>query len=630
MKPALRALVLALIAALGLTLSGNARAQVSVSATPSASKVEVGQSFRVELTATARGQDQPGDPRLPVPSGVSVNGPSIGTRTQVSLGMGGMRQTVSTTATWVLVASRVGKLRLGPPSVEAGGRRYEGNPLLIEVVPQGSLPAPPPRRASPFDPFGMFDPFGGGSPFPPGVFGQEPPNQPEELPPVPEEFRVEQAPDPSAFLRAVATPRRVVVGEQVTLKIYAYGGRGQFGLGNPKEASRPDFLSFDLDDPASNQVFVRVPIGDSIYYAVKVADYALFPLHSGKLTIGPMSLQFDGGRYRSRTPLVRSSNAVEIEVEEPPLAGRPPGYRIGDVGVLSLAVEVTPRRAIAGDAVSVVAKLEGTGNLPNALVIPQKRGVDWLDPTLASAIDTKRGVVGGSRSFTYVVKLKEPGTIDLGELTLPYFDPKLRSYAVARAALGSIEVQPNPKSAAKIAETTGPAGAAAPRARKSLGSFKRAPAPFTDDGRFWMLLLGAPFAVLLAGAGLELGQRAKKAMAAARSGPERLAQEALRAAEVSARSEQVAATAGSIERALFCAIEGATGIRGRGLLKGELAEKLGELGLPEATRAQALELIDACENARFTGKSGELPPRVLLEKARTLVAELARRRRPKG
>ncbi|HEY3498163.1 MAG TPA: BatD family protein, partial [Polyangiaceae bacterium] len=204
MNAPLRLAVTALLSLFGLALALPARAQVSLQAHPSASKVEVGQPFRVELSASAEGQDQPSNPRLPVPAGVSVNGPSVGTRTQVSLGMGGMRQSVSTTATWEVVASRVGTLRLGPPSVEAGGRRYTGNPIVVEVVPQGTLP-PPPRRPSRFDPFGMFDPFGG-SGFPPGFFGQDAPNQPEELPPVPEEFRVDQAPDPDAFLRAVAKP----------------------------------------------------------------------------------------------------------------------------------------------------------------------------------------------------------------------------------------------------------------------------------------------------------------------------------------------------------------------------------------------------------------------------------------
>jgi hypothetical protein len=49
------------------------------------------------------------------------------------------------------------------------------------------------------------------------------------LPPYPEELRVDRAPDAYAFLRAVASPTQVVVGQQLTLKIYAYGRQGPFG-----------------------------------------------------------------------------------------------------------------------------------------------------------------------------------------------------------------------------------------------------------------------------------------------------------------------------------------------------------------------------------------------------------------
>jgi hypothetical protein len=628
MKRALSSLLLALALSFGLTFARSARAQVSIQASPSASQVEVGQPFRVELTATSESQDQPSNPRLPVPPGVTVSSPSVGTRTQVTLGMGGMRQTVSTTASWELVASRVGKLQLGPPSVEAGGRRYAGNPIAVEVVPQGTLP-PPRRRSNRFDPFGMWDPFGGGSPFPPGMFGQDEPLVPDALPPVPDEYKVEQAPDPLLFLRAVVNPKRAVVGEQVTLRIYVYSSRGPLRGVNPKEPTRPDFLSIDLDDPSSAEDWLRVPVGDTVFYAAKIYDYALFPVRSGTLPIGPMTLTVNDSR-RSRAPLVRSSRPIDLEVEEPPLAGRPPGYRVGDVGELALEAEVSPEKLVAGDAVSVVAKLSGTGNIPNSLLIPAKRGIDWLDPTVQSAVEAKRGVVGGSRSFSYVVKLKEPGTVDLGELTLPYYDPKRRAYAVARAPLGSVEVTKNPQAVAKAVPSSGPVGAAAPEARKALGGYQRPSSPFTDDARFWWLLFGAPLAVALGGAGLELSQRLKRLRAAARSGPERLAQDALRAAEEAARGTQVAATAAQVERAIFLAIEGATGIRGRGLLRGELATALADAGLSEQTRARALELLDACESARFTGKSGDYPPRELLQKARGTVNEFARRRRRKS
>ena len=59
--------------------------------------------------------------------------------------------------------------------------------------------------------------------------------------------------------------------------------------------------------------------------------------------------------------------------------------------------------------------------------------------------------------------MNEPGKIDLGEVSLPYYDPKRHAYAIARAKLGEIEVKNNPSVAftnpittAAINAATGP------------------------------------------------------------------------------------------------------------------------------------------------------------------------------
>jgi hypothetical protein len=618
--------LVALALTLGFTLP--AFAQVAVQARASATKVEVGQRFQVELTASSSDRSQPSGPRLPVPPGVSVGGPSVGTRTQVSLGMGGMRQETSTTATWVLVASRPGTLKLGPPSIEANGKRFVGPVVMVEVVPEGTLPRAPARGRQGFNPFDWLDPFGqGASPFPPGLGPGA--DEPQQLPPVPEELRVEEAPDPIAFVRAVATPKRPVVGEQVTLRVYAYGGRGRFGITGLTEPSRADFLSYYLDDRTAAQELERVPIGDTMFLAVKVFDLALFPLRAGKLRIGPVTVTYDGGRYRARTPIVRSSPVIELDVDEPPLRGRPAGYKIGDVGVLTLDATVEPKSVVQGDAIAVTAKLEGSGNLPTTLIVPQKRGVEWLEPTVISNVEPKRGAVGGSRNFTYIVKLSESGNVELGDLTLPYFDPKKRAYAVARAPLGTVSVAPNPQLAAAAAAAASAAPGASKAAflpRKQLRSFEPPATPFTDDRRFWFLLFGAPVAMTLAGLGLEVGGRLKRRNASHRASPERLAEEALSTAATAADREQVAATATAVERALFLAIEAGTQIRGRGLLRSELGPALITRGVPADLSQRTVELLDACEDARFTGKSGKLAPKALLARARELVSQLSRKR----
>ncbi len=614
-----------LVAFSGLLGARPAWAQLSVRTGVSARKVEVGQSFQFQLTAMGSADSAMAqDPRLAVPPGFEVLGPSVGPMTQINFATG--QRSVGITATWTLVAQRAGTFRIGPASVgTAAGKRVTSKVETIEVVPEGTLPR---RNFDPFDPFSGGNPFGGL--FPQGPFG--PRGEPEEPPPVPEEFRLDQAPDRLAFLRAVVTPKHPVVGEQVTLRIYAYGANGRFALSNEVEPSRADFLAYTSPDSGMGEQAVRVPIGDVTYIAQKVREIALFPLHSGKLVIGPMSLTFQGPGFR--TPLVRQSERIVLDVEEPPLQGRPPGYKVGDVGELELAARVDPMRIVAGEGVSVIAKLSGTGNIPTSLVVPQQNGVEWLDPSIVEDIDAKGATVKGFRVFTYVVKLNEPGRVDLGDITLPYFDPKRRAYAVARATLGKVVVDPNPNkpaSAAPGASAAPLAGANGimklPTARHDLAAYARPASPFTDGLGFWALLFGAPFAVALSGTGIVVGRRAIERMKARRTDPDRLAADALREADEAARAGRAIETAGAIERALFRAIEAGTGLKARALLRNELESALSAAGVAAATVKDTLSLLDACEALRFTEGASEASPKTLAEKARTVANEVARKRR---
>jgi hypothetical protein len=341
-------------------------------------------------------------------------------------------------------------------------------------------------------------------------------------------------------------------------------------------------------------------------------------------------MTFDGGRYRSRAGVVRSTPKLEIEVEEPPLTGRPAGYKLGDVGELTLEARVDPRKITAGDAVSVIAKLEGTGNIPISLNVPQRRGVDWLDPTLTEKVGPEGSVVGGYRTFNYVVKLLEPGVVDLGELTLPYFDPKKRAYATLEAKLGSVTVSPNPQAARAALPSDDPRDKALDLApRKTLSPFARQRSTLTDDPRIFWLLFGAPALVALAGVGLSFVTTLRKRLSDAKAGAPRLSLEALRAADEAALRDEVATTASAVERALFLGIEARTGLRARAFLREDLARALTEAGLGEDLRRKTLALLDACEAARFTGKAGDLPPPRLAKDARECVTELLRARRGK-
>ncbi|MFO0570061.1 MAG: BatD family protein [Polyangiaceae bacterium] len=616
---ALRIWLFAVAALAFLCLPGRARAQtpVSLKTQVSSREVEVSEPFTFTLTAlTDKGSSLPQNPSLSVPNGISVRGPSVAMQQQVTLQGGSFQQKFGISATWTLEAQRPGRYRIGPASVSVGNQRASGDVIEIQVSPPGTRPRP--RGSDPFDPFGFGIPNLPG--FPLGDDG----DAKEDLPPFPEELRLPQAEEPIAFLRAVVTPARAVVGQQVTLKIFAYGARGPFRETNTSEPSREAFLAHVIVENSYSETTHRVPIGGETWHAKKVREVALFPIRTGKLVIGPMRMGFEGRGYPSTGPhrgLVRQSVPLTVEVVEPPEQRRPPGYRVGDVGRFALSANVEPREISAGDAVSVVAKLEGTGNLPLDLKTPQKTGVTWLEPTSVDEIEPRGSSIGGYRKLTYVVRIDTPGEVDLGELSLPYWDPERESYDVAKVPLGNVKVRPSAGPAPNTDAKDDPlAGVLAPR--KTLGPVPARSAFLGDRLAYWIALFAAPLGVVGIGTGRRLGQRVFRRWNERRASQDTLAKTALSRAKEALQQGAHAEAASQSERAVLAMLEAKLGIRARALLKRELSARLESEGLDAKLAERVGELLERCDDARFTGSTDAEGASALVAEAVSLVRAL--------
>ena len=600
-----------------------AQTGVSVRTQLGSRQVQAGESFLVQMTALS---SEPGDamsnPRLSVPTGVMLQGgPSVSTQSTMSIINGRIEQRRGITASWTLTAAQPGRYRIGPSSVIVNGRRVTGDVVNLEVLPAGSL-SQRPSRGFPFGSFG-FPNF----PFP-GLDDDQPSDQAfDQLPPVPEELKVDRAKDSIAFLNAAVDKQRVVVGEQLTLRIVAYGARGPFQEANTTEASRADFLGYSIVENSQTERHHLVPIEGRTWHALKIRELALFPIRAGKLTIGPMKMGFEGrgypgGRHQGSQ---RQSTPLTIDVSEPPLQGRPAGYRLGDVGRFKLSATVEPRQIGLGEAVSIVVKLEGTGNLPYKLKTPGQRGVEWLEPTLTDQIAPQDGLVGGNRKFTYVVRLDEPGAIELGAISLPYWDPAAARYEVASAALGTIQVAGSRAESLKPRADSRPdplQNLVSPRAK--LGPMPAQTVPWTERGWYWGALVAGPAFVMALAGSARFGRSVRSRWRLRKTSHARLAAQALDLARGQTKAD-AAEAATQVERAVFFAIEGATGFKARGVLQSELGTALIQRGVEAELASEVSELLAACDRLRFTGVSSE-PAEQLVQRGADAVQALERGR----
>ncbi|WP_172824785.1 BatD family protein [Pajaroellobacter abortibovis] len=370
----------------------------------------------------------------------------LGTRTSptqsISIMNGNLQRSHGLTVVFSLSPKKIGEYVLGPAAVVMGGKRWESNQVRIRVVASAQPPRARSGRGFPFPSLFSFGPWKGLF----GDLGADEETEPlpfQSLPILADEHLTLSAPRGEiAFLHGVLDKSSAVVGEQVTLSLYLYieGHRGSLDITDVHESDASDFLKHSLlsEDSASKPIGY-VNIEGKIWSVSCIRKLALFPLKTGELEIKPMSISL--GR-RSIAANVRQSEFFHIPIGEPPMLGRPAGYRVGDVGDFQLSVQVSPPEVEEGGGVSVQLELSGTGNIPSMLSLPVQPRVEWLDPIVHEklAVD-QAGKWGGARSFQYIARVRAPGDLSLGEISLPYWNPETKAYGIARAALGKVYVK---------------------------------------------------------------------------------------------------------------------------------------------------------------------------------------------
>ena len=272
---------------------------------------------------------------------------------------------------------------------------------------------------------------------------------------------------------------------------------------------------------------------------------------------------------------------------------------MGDVGDMALQATVTPRAAPREGAVGITIELRGTGNLPSQLSLPVVPGVEWLEQGTNDKLGpTQNDRFGGTRTFSYVVRLHKDGALDLGEVRLPFYDAQKGSYAVARATLGIVNVSAGSARDAGIEEPEVVLGGM-PKERRVLEA-PRAQTYLSERPTYWAALFGCPLACALALGAHGLFGRMRERRASAVPSPDRVAKERRAEADAAVRGDDGKAAMGAVARSVEAAVLLKTGVNLRGAASDTSKGELEEAGVSEDDAAQVMSIMRACEDARFS------------------------------
>ena len=591
--PAAVVLALAMMLVLVFARTAGAQQRIELSANVDNDTVEVGEIVAYSLHALVHGGGAPSDPKPGTITGFSLQGASSMPVHMRTNNNGVVDDVNGLMTSWTLRADRVGTFSLGPAQITVGGARRSGTPVRIKVVERGKGGArrgarPPidPFGSSPLDPFKQLFDFGDND-------RRGEPVQPSADP----KLAMESPRAAVAFLHATVDKTRAVVGEQITLSVYLYEDpyARQGRPGDVHEATATDFVKRSLIEDETRAVGVGTAmVGGKIWNVKLVRKNALFPLKTGHLAIEPMSMTLPQARVG-----LRASETLYVDVNEPPVDGRPAGYAMGDVGEMSLQGTVTPRSTTRDGAVGVTIELRGTGNLPGQLSLPVVPGVEWLEQQTREKLGaTSADRFGGTRTFSYVVRLHKDGAVDLGEIKLPFYDAQKGTYATARATLGIINVTGGGGRDAGV-ETPEVVLDGMPKERRVLEG-PRSETYLSERPAYWAALFGSPLACALALGAHGLFGRIRERRASASPSLDRIAKERRAEADAAVRGEDGKAAMGAVARAVEAVVLAKTAVNLRGAPADIARAELEEAGISADDAEEVIGTMRACEDARFS------------------------------
>ncbi len=309
------------------------------------------------------------------------------------------RMSRSVSRIWYLTATQPGSFVIGPSTVRVGGGTMQTDPITIKVTK--------------------------------GASGSE--NA---------DVNGAQKKDPNLFCTISLSKSKAYVGEQV---IATYTLYYRYNSLQPQNYDLPKLSGFWAEevDMGSHNTGTTQTVNGLRYNVAVLKKQVLIPLHSGKLRVEPMTLNYlvNPGFFSSGTPVRIQSNTSELNVID--LPGAKPADFMGAVGDLRLEVTVGTPQVKANEAIDLSIRFSGRANLKliDAPKLNLPPDFDAYDPKINDKITVNGSGMSGSREFQYLLIPRHPGKYDLGTLTFSYFDPTGNSYKQLRSAPLTFDVQ---------------------------------------------------------------------------------------------------------------------------------------------------------------------------------------------
>ncbi|MBQ6910782.1 MAG: BatD family protein [Bacteroidales bacterium] len=583
--------------------------------------VELQERFNVVFVV--EGENSPSDFQWEAGDDFSVVwGPQKGSSTSIQIINGKTTRSSQTSYTYILQARKTGTFTIQPAVAKVKGTEVRSKAVTIQVVDGGGSQAAASGQQ-------------GGS--------QEGGQQQSQA----RGSSQSATGNADIFMRLSMSRGSVVVGEPVTATLKIYHRANLVGFENAKFPTFKGFWSQEVETP-SNIEFQREQVDGTMYNAAVLRRWVIIPQKSGDQTIEPAEIvclvnvqrprsstgsifdDFFGNDYVTTRQRVSTKGAT-LHVSALP-AGAPASFG-GGVGEFHVQARLSKDSLKTHDAASLLVTVSGKGNI--ALLEAPKVSFppDFESYDVKTTVNTDKSGTSGSKTFEYPFIPRSPGEFTIGPLQYGYYDVKQRKYESTATPALSLKVARSAQTGGSAVQDGGSTLVVDRKGVKNLGEdirfIRTKTALGTDKGflvhstAWWITLV----LMLLAGAGCWLGMRKAAARRADVAGNRnrkatRMALKRLSTAREFLQKNLYTAFYEELHRSLIGFIGDKLSMDMADQNKENISAALLAGSVPEATVTEFVDLLSACEEARYSPDAGHEAMNAHYEQAVKLITTI--------
>ena len=573
-------------------------------------------SERFDVVFVVEGEHSPSDFHWEAGDDFNVVwGPQKGSSTSIQMVNGKTTRSSQTSYTYILQAKKTGTFTLPAAVAKVKGTEVRSKAATIQVVSGGSSQQ-----------------------------GSQQGSQSQQASPSQGSTQAASN-EADIFLRLSLSRSSVVVGEPLTATLKIYHRANLVGFENARFPAFKGFWSQEVETP-SNIEFQREQVNGTMYNAAVLRRWVIIPQKAGDQAIDPAEIvclvnvqrrrassgsifdDFFANDYVTTRQRV-STPAATLHVQPLP-AGAPASFG-GGVGEFTLQARLSKDSLKTHDAASLLVTVSGKGN--TALLEAPKINFppDFEVYDVKTTVNTDKSGTSGSKTFEYPFIPRSHGDFTVGPIPYSYYDVKQRRYTSVNTPALPLKVL---RGAATAATTTpGSTLTVDRKGVKNLGEdirFIRTKTHLDSYKGFlvysagwWLSLL----ALLLAGGGCWLGLRKAAARRADVAGTRnrkaaRMALKRLSTAKEFLQKNLYTAFYEELHRSLIGYVGDKLTMDMADQNKENIQAALVTGGVPEETAAGFVDLLAACEEARYAPDAGHDAMNAHYEKALSLITAI--------